>query len=118
MTAPSRKIADSAKKTAASAKKTEELAEAASAPEKKSETKAPEPVKKPVRRHAKAEHEDTPEPTHRVLRQIVIDGEQREVDDLVHLDGLEASALESHGYVLKATKEPDDKKSSGSKSED
>jgi hypothetical protein len=95
MTAQARKIADSAKKTAASAKKTEELAEAASEPE----AEKPKAAEKPARRHAKPEKE--PEPTHRVLRQIVIKGEQREVDDLVHLDGLDAAELESLGYVLK-----------------
>ncbi len=41
------------------------------------------------------------EPTHRVIREIVIDGVPFAVDDLVALDGLNAAELESHGYVLK-----------------
>lgn len=42
-----------------------------------------------------------PEPTHRVLRPIVIEGEQRAVHDLVNLDGLNASELEGAGYVIR-----------------
>jgi hypothetical protein len=44
-----------------------------------------------------------------VVREIVIGGTSRAVGDLVHLDGLNAAELESHGYVVKAqTAEPGD----------
>lgn len=42
-----------------------------------------------------------PEPTHRVIRPIVIGGEPRVAGDLVYLDGVDAAELESHGYVRK-----------------
>lgn len=57
---------------------------------------AEKPVRKPTTR---AKKKAEPEPTHEVLRTVVIDGEERAVGDLVHLDGLNANALESHGYV-------------------
>jgi len=82
-------------------------------PRKKAEpTKAVQP-----RKHAQVETErpadspdiqsvsnpgHRPEPedmTHEVLRTVVIDSAERKPGDAVHLEGLSAAELESHGYV-------------------
>lgn len=62
---------------------------------KKSTDSAASAARKPAKKTA----EPGPEPTHEVLREFSLDSAQLAIGDLVYLDGLNASELESHGYV-------------------
>ena len=68
------------------------------APKKDTAASAAKPTRKP-------KQADTgpvvPDPTHEVVRALVLNGTNMPVGSLVHLSGLNASELESHGYVRK-----------------